>query len=544
MSDQSPSFERLARALRALRVRPLFGFSEEEQAFQRRVWATFAQLQDFDGLSRWTASVRQALWGQSGRWEKTRSLVSSDVARDGMRRGRLLLGEPVMQFVANDRWRHDAVALESLAPALEEVWTPEALEPVTARSARLARRFGFVHLRVPAGWSAQRTLDAVATADAGLARMASSLGWEKADLGANRLGVSWGLNHDPSLHASYDILNASINIAEDGSFAHEWAHALDRGLGEALNPGLRGDEAFASHQALDWLDSRSRWAPAPSPGSAGEVLLAIATRDPAPATDAERLRVCHELLHQVPVVLESLRETLPASAGWDERLGQRINAYRKWLNLATSPQPDPAQVQAHWERWRLGCEVAFADSADEKASRWSTHFFRLVDEAASLFFGDLPTVLTWHAWARILDEGQTGTYWSSPHELWARGLHATLHARGAGPWATSPVSMPDQFPQYEEARTHLAWWNTWLPLWREVWTSRALPVPAGGLAGFEDTVEEKNKEHADREKDSPGENGPGENGPGENERTVLPLMAGEPDLEEGLARRRRTGGEG
>jgi hypothetical protein len=540
MSDQSPSFERLARALRALRVRPLFGFAEEDQAFQRRVWATFAQLQDLDGLSRWTASVRHALWGQSERWEKTRSLVSSDVARDGMRRGRLLLGEPVMQFVADDRWRHDAVALEALAPALEEVWTPEALEPVTVNSARLASRFGFVHLRVPAGWSAQRTLDALSAAENGLARMAKSLGWNDADLGAQRLGVSWGLNHDPSLHASYDILNASINIADAGSFAHEWAHALDRGLGEVLNPGLRGDDAFASHQALDWLESRNRWAPAPSPGSAGEVLLAIATRDPAPVTDAERLRVCHDLLHEVPVVLESLRETLPASAGWDERLGQRINAYRKWLNLATSPQPDHTQVKAHWERWRLGCEVAFADSSDEKAGLWSTGFFRLVDNTAEVFFGNLPTLLTWHTWARILDEGQTGAYWSSPHELWARGLHAALHARGAGPWAASPVSMPDQFPQQEEAKTHLAWWNTWLPLWREVWTSRALPGLASELAAFEEgSFEESSFGKGHREK-----TGPEIPPPEENSGVALSAMAVESDLEEGLARRRRAGGEG
>lgn len=471
MEKQIYTLEELCVAMKFQRVRPLYGIKDEDQAWIRKVWSTLSQIETIEDLPRWSASIRLSLFGNAKKWPQSSYEIDPTLALEGHRRGRLLLGPAVMKWILNDEWVDNAEELMKFSlTATKNTWTSEDLILVNQKSQQLAEKFGFLHLRVNAGESVQATLELLSKADKGLSEFANVIDFSEKELGSNRIGLSWGLTHDFNAGAHFDPLTSSVNLQEEGSFAHEWSHALDLTLGALWDNRSTGKQKYASHQAHEYQNTRCRWDNEPESGSLEEMQLSIARRDELSQSSLLAIQVTQDALEQLSQVLSIVSEDIPYPQ-WQERATQRINAYRKWLSFATSPEPNLEIVQSQWERWKRSCEVAWSDPDEPLGNQFRHRWFRMIRVAERISFGSWPKHKTWVSWAIAKDEEDDNAYWAEPHELWARSFHAMVYATlGRSSWAASMASDPDQFPQGQEQKEVLNWWLKWLPEWKKTWT--------------------------------------------------------------------------
>lgn len=476
----SPDLAEVLQTLWDSRAVAWAGFSESDLIIINDLWLGLGDVAAPADLAAWAASVRQALWGTEALWSQIDHLGDFVEADRMWAKARLWLGEPVIRLVANDGWKPQLVRSRDLQVGYDALvkrtarrhrerlaFLPSHPEPEGGWSVRRAseraqhfiRRFGFTHLRTAAGMPLEDVWSALGEAQDGLSAMARALGVADADIGAGRLGVSFELDVSSRTitptQAHFDRLTMTINLARQGgwgSFAHEWAHALDGHISRHWNPNREGDLAYASCclaqvKSLlvfpDHEDQRQAWAQA---------------LWPAPS-QAQGLNSLRQAALQLPGLFDQLRQRLPHGA-WESKLDSRLKAVGNWVQAVTRGEGTPMQWREGWERWKVGNVLAWAAPDDRVARRWRGHWDRLVATAERLLWGDLPTGASWIAWSQARDAVEGRHYWAVAPELWARMVQAIVRQRvGHDTWAADQTLNVEVFPQGEDLEDIERWWQ-------------------------------------------------------------------------------------
>jgi hypothetical protein len=440
-----------------------------------RLWQGLAEVGDDASLLRWTAEARQCVWGTSEGWATLQEKAGVTEARSAWARGLFLLGGPALRWIADDSWRLqqaraeqakiDYETLERRAarrhrerlaclPAHPEPEGGWSVRRVRQRAQALSERFGFRALRTAGGMPIQDVWSALLEAERGLTAMAQALGWKEIEIGHGRLGLTFELDVEGAPAGYFDPLTHTLNIGRLGgwgSFAHEWAHALDRAVGQVWRPGTTGEKAFASYRAEDpiarvpelWQAEQADWR----------------DRDPVPLNRGQALVSLHAALKAFPRVLKALRDRLP-HAEWEDRLERRLLALNVWITKVTTGQGTPEVWAEDWLRWKVGNNIAWSAPEGAASQRWQAQWNRTVAVAERVFWGQWPKQAMWRTWSAARDAVEGRTYWNTPQEAFARLVQAVLRDRiGADTWVADATVMPDVFPQGEELAHLQQWWK-------------------------------------------------------------------------------------
>lgn len=458
------------------------------------LWTRLGDVANEGDLALWAREVRTALWGSSLPWGRRDHGGDLALADQLWGQARLKLGEPALRLIANDEWRqHLARAVQTgmtydilnkrQARRHRErlMFLPSHPEPeggwnvrrVSERARHMARRFGFTHFRTAAGMPLEDIWSALGEAQEGLSAMARVLGLDDVEVGAGRLGLSFELDlpHSPGepTQAYLDRLTMTVNLGRLGgwgSFAHEWAHALDRHIARHWNPNELSAGALASwfmadrdhHQVFTASESqRQVWAQALWPLH----------------PEASGLLILSRAAQQLPALFDVLRQSLP-HAVWEDRYATRLASLNNWVEAVTRGEGSPMQWKEGWERWKVGNALAWATPDDRHTRRWRQRWDAQVATAEQLLWGDVPRDPLWMAWSRARDRVEGRLYWSTAPEEWARMIQALVrHDIGHDTWASNQASA-DVFPQGADLHTIQQWWDRHRDEVRELW---AAPAP-------------------------------------------------------------------
>lgn len=481
-ADMPPAFAFVLDHFWHHRVVGWVGYPEETLLVLDRLWDDLASVTDPDGLVNWTALVREALWGTLRFWSEEVELTGSEqeLSLRNMQkaRARFLLGEALFEWVAEDAWQLHIEKLNARNPSYDDLQRlhasrfrerlaahpvhpePEggySLRQIRRLARHLVERFGFRSLATAGGMPLSDVWSALREAEVGLGAMAQALRWEEGSIGGQRVGLAFELDRErplgkqnPSGH--YDPELSLIHIGRRGgwgSFAHEWGHALDEAVGLGWYPKATGLQKFASVRAEDPHTVLRR---------SGAELAAFRTRDVPVLSHAQSFQALRQSIEAFPQQLRAFRDRLP-HAEWDERLSRRLASLEPWRQAVLQGRGTPRQWQEQWRRWKRDNDVAFSIPDSSHAQAWKLHWDRTIEVAETIFFGPWPGRPSWRAWSAARDRIEAMSYWDTPHEAFARMIHALVRQGvGSDTWVAEAPLQADVFPQGADLAASRAWW--------------------------------------------------------------------------------------
>jgi len=499
----NPAFAFILDELWQHRVVAWVGVDDPTIARLDALWSELADISTPDGLLEWTASVRQLMWNHARGWIEHVECEDPLIYQAQYARAVFLLGRTVLDWVADDDWREryerlldaevsyedlrrlavkrtrERVASHPLHPEPEGGYS---LRRIRAQAQALAGRFGLRHIRTAGGMPLGDVWSALREAEVGLGAMAHELRWVEADLGANRLGLSFELEAEGKTAGSYDGFIASINIGRRsgwGSFAHEWGHAIDEAVGLGWSPKVTDHRRYASVRAED----PSAVVPTPY----REELAAWRSREVPVLTHGQSFLALHASLDRFPGQLQAFAARVPHK-DWEDRLARRLDALAPWLHAVRTGVGMPRQWAKQWQRWKQDNHVAFAPSDSKPGLAWKAQWDRTVEVAERVFFTPWPGQPAWRVWSAARDAAEPQPYWNLPHEAFARLIHALVRQSvGTDTWAAETPLLTEIYPQGADLAAAKAWWFAQSDLvlrhWRNPpkvlalsWAGMALPL--------------------------------------------------------------------
>ncbi len=538
--DQHPSSLRANRTpppiaaaldyLWSVRAVPWAGLPQTDMLALDDLWMRLADVRCQEDLALFIANARLLCWGLPDSWGKVVDADDVNQARARWRRGRLLLGEQALRFIATDAWRDrllmptsfedidhhtNAVVRERhanhpLHPSPVGGWSVAWLRQ---RASRLCVRFGIAHLRAAASMSLEDVGSALREAEVGMATMARVLGWNESEIGQGRLGLSFELAPSDAAGA-YDPMTGTIDIARVGGwggFAHEWAHAWDMHLANRWLPDATQHRAFASW----WLENPQAGLPMLSQSDV--IAWRSACSRCQPPASAEGLDVYTVILERLIGSLSALHDRLPVPQ-WSESFVDRLAALRVLAGLpadivtmmSNSRRLDKSvlvtgrsAILTSWQKWRASALKVFSDRTDRRAMCWRDYWTSAVLAADHLITAAQPFITSqppdddqavpcmaglgapgyplWRQFSAARDElaaPDAQAYWNTPHEAFARAFSGMLRQRiGVDTWAAESSLNLDVEPCGEEMLSFAKVWSAVSPLARHAWMLTA-PVYA------------------------------------------------------------------
>ena len=458
------------------------GYPDESVVTLDQLWSDLAEVHTADELLVWTARFRTLLWGSDRHWsqeiERSRDLQEINLREMQWARAHFLVGPALLDWIAEDRWQVYAQRCEernwdygdlrhlqnrrfqdrlTSHPVHPEPEGGYSLRQIRRLAQHLADRFGLRSIATAGGMPLSDVWSAFREAEVGLGAMAQALRWAEHDLGAQRLGLAFELSPPRgrsgwSVGGGYESRLGVVHVGRQGgwgSFAHEWGHALDEAVGLGWYPKAEGLKRFASVRAEDPHTVLMR---------ANDELIAFRTRDVPILSHVQSFHALRSAIEKFPDQLNAFRDRLPY-AEWDERLNRRLAALAPWTQAVLQGRGSPRQWRAQWKRWRRDNDMAFSEPESAHAQAWKAHWDRTVEVAEQVFFGPWPGRPSWRVWAAARDRIEALDYWDTPHEAFARMIHALVRQGvGSDTWVAETPLQGDSFPQGADLAAARAWW--------------------------------------------------------------------------------------
>ena len=410
----------------------------ESQKQESSLWKALAQVQDRQGFEDWLLLARKAAWGSHLPWSQQVEGLDLQQQREAKRKASKILGAPLAKWLSEDEgWKswwiaadaqlQDDDRLDRRSMALDQQRQNARIAPrspyppieqyqreaLYEKAERIGERFGLRKIEAAAGMPLWCIAEQLNQAEVGLAQLAKALGWEESQIGNNHLGLGWELAPEDQA-ACYDPLQHMIYLGREegaGSFAHEFAHALDR---VAAKPSSR-DPYLSIQQANDPY------------------------KDDIVLTPLENVRARMSVVLGFQDAYHTLRKSTPAT---DAALNALDNDIERWIqNTLTPSKFNPRQKQM-WNHWRSRVTIALTGPFKSYAARYD----RLLDMAEEMWSQPIQDE-GWLSWAKARDKMDKRNYWAEPHEVFARAFHAVVRERiGRDGWAAGPATQNDLFP--------------------------------------------------------------------------------------------------
>lgn len=414
--------------------------SGESQKSEIPLWKALAQVENRQDFEQWLDVARKIAWGKALPWSKQVEELSLDEQREAWKKARRVLGAPLAKWLSEDQdWKNwwnaahaqlqqqDDDRLDRRQASLDQQRQNARIsrhapflaqemcqhDAVFAKAQQLAERFGLRKIEAAGGMPLWCIAEQLQQAEVGLSQLAKVLGWDEKRIGNGHLGLGWELAPEDQA-AGYDPLQHMIYLGREegaGSFAHEFAHALDHA---AANPRQRGS-FFSIQQAND------------------------PTKENQYLTPMENVRARMSVVLGFQDAYSALRKSTPAT---DNALGALDQEMDRWVQNTLNPSKYSPRQKQLWTHWRSRVTLALTGPYKNYADRYD----RLLDIAEQLWSSPIKDE-GWIAWAKARDEADGKKYWAEPHEIFARAFHAVIRDRiGQNGWITSPATQKDLFP--------------------------------------------------------------------------------------------------
>lgn len=431
--------------------RSVVAFGEEpgEKEAIDALWHRSLAIGDASSLSQWLAQVRSLVWETPEPWHPQKA-QDLDHERALIACGRRWLGPVIAERLQADDflpWLKRAEGKIDTEIKLNAWWKhhggrpADPAPPQEAAVARLCERFGL--RRWQRLGSAPEDL---ASVEQGLSAFAQALGWHDRDVGAGHLALVLSPTY-VGQEGLYDALNHAVVVQGSGSFAHEWAHALDFSVG-THRAGF--PLAWTHHRACDFPAQRTL------------------SRHERPAQALEVWGAAVFLLKDL-----AQAPTQELRLQWIDQ----VASFDHWMARARQAGSPLRDVQRGWDRWCLASEGVIHDAAQKGATRWARRARKVIACLQQWAQGQQePESPAWVMWARMRDQAEGARYWALPEELWSRSFHAEVCRRlGAKTWVADDAGAPHLFPSGAEATRLSRYWDHALPSFKTLWRSYLLP---------------------------------------------------------------------
>lgn len=477
---------RVIDTLWSCRLIPWAGLEGKEERVWSDVWNDAQEINSLESIRQWAARTRQRVWGNSKPVSEQQEDWAYGAGPRLWARARRILGPRLANWLADDEWALDAERwyLNPLTEGWSYLAHARSLRKkdrnisrgdgsptetsIREQAVRLCSRFGLRRFSCGGDMSYHELRVSLGRAEDGLSGFATAMGWADEDVGAGHISLAFELEPEESMAACLDPLTSTISLGRQegwGSFAHEWAHALDLVLGAHWSAGRSGYPRYGSTIAEDssiHIADEHR------------VMRSFIQRRDHDATSSV-FDLHHRLISSIPEVMGDLSRDVPPL--WLHRLDVRLRALDNWVDAAQRGGSNPERLRQQWAQWCMGNHIAWSDPDGPSVRPWRARWERLETIAGNLAFGPSPQRRLWAIWAAGKDAyarnaGSSPAYHDTPHERFARSFHAYLRATlGQDTWAACSAHRPDQYPVGADVEHGQRWWPKVLreikPLWLE-----------------------------------------------------------------------------